>query len=86
MCNTTKTKLQCSGHIYNHSFGTIKHYTTYAPVELHKTKQLPPFGKNICVSRLKEDLLMLPSVLNHGYQIMPLNISYILTHLKKNVL
>ena len=38
-----------------------------APVELHKTKQLPRLVKNIYVSILTEDLLMLPSVSNHGY-------------------
>ena len=27
MCNTTKTKLRCLGHIYNHSFDDIECYT-----------------------------------------------------------
>ena len=39
---------------------------TISPVELHKTKKYSRLVKNICVSRLTEDLLMLPSVSNHG--------------------
>ena len=37
-----------------------------APVELHTTKQLPCAGKEYLFSRLTVDLLMLPSVSNHG--------------------
>ena len=28
-CVTPQKQLQCSGHIYNHSFDTIKHYNKY---------------------------------------------------------
>ena len=37
-----------------------------APIELHTPKHYPWLVKNICVFRLREDLLMLPSVSNHG--------------------
>ena len=50
MCNTKKTKLQCSGHIYSPSFDTIKNTLPIAPVELHK-KNYPRLVNNICVTR-----------------------------------
>ena len=37
------------------------------PVELPKTTHLPPLGKNICVSKLTTNLLMLLSVSNQVY-------------------
>ena len=38
-----------------------------APVELPKTTELPQLVKNICVSRLTENLLILLNVSNQGY-------------------
>ena len=45
MCNTTKTKLQCSGHIYtSRSLTPLKTTLPIAPVELHTTTKLLPVG------------------------------------------
>ena len=51
-----------------------------------KQNNYPLMVKNICVSRLPLNLLMLTSVSNHRYWIMKLIISYILTHMNNNVL
>ena len=40
---------------------------TIAPVELPKTTELPWLVKNICISRLTSNLLMLINVSNQGY-------------------
>ena len=47
MCNTTKTKLQCSGHIYNHLFGAIERYTSYFTCWVTQIKKLPRIVNNI---------------------------------------
>ena len=46
MCNTTKTKLQCSGHIYNHLFDAIERYTPYCTCWITHNKKLLPDGKD----------------------------------------
>ena len=45
MCNTKKKKLQCSGHIYNHSFDTIKHFTQYGTRWVTQKKTITPADK-----------------------------------------
>ena len=41
-CVTPRKKLQCSGHIYNHSFNTIKHYTAYCTCWVTQNKTINP--------------------------------------------
>ena len=53
MCNTTKTKIKCSDHIYSHSFDTIKHYTASYTCRVKK-KQLPPAGKEYLCFQINE--------------------------------
>ena len=57
-----------------------------APVELHKTKNYPRLVKNLFVYILTVNILILPSVSNHGYLISPLVLSYPLIHLNNNLL
>ena len=48
MCNTTKAKLQCSAISTTNRLTSLNATLSMAPVELHRTKQLPPSCKK-CV-------------------------------------
>ena len=66
MFNTRKTIYRVQATSTFTRLTTLNSTPPIAPVELHTAKKNPLQVKNICVLRLAVDLLMLPSVSNHG--------------------
>ena len=86
MCNTPIKYIHVQATSTPPRFTSLITTLPIAPVELPKKWNYPWLVKNICVSRLTENLLMLINVSNQEYQIKPLISSYIFTHLKNIVL
>ena len=67
MCNTTKKKYSVQATSTTTRLTPLNTTLHISLVELHKTNQLTPAGKEYLCFRINKNILVLPSVSNHGY-------------------